>query len=197
MGSLQAVTCITPLLHFYSLQHLKQRKMKVFLTLSVLVLVFGFSNGKTFLVETAGPKKDGNTIKISLPKERRGLWDGHNINVEGHGFNKGESNELCIGNVCNGRGIVDHGDVVVRGNGQNIGGSNELCIGNFCKSRKQANIDIKGHGENKGESNELCIGNFCNGRGIVDNGADIVVRGNGQNIGGSNELCIGNVCNSR
>merc|ERR1712126_69201 len=146
MGSLQAVTCITPLLHFYSLQHLKQRKMKVFLTLSVLVLVLGFSNGKTFLVETAGPKKDGNTIKISLPKERRGLWDGHNINVEGHGFNKGESNELCIGNVCNSR---RQADIHVEGHGFNKGESNELCIGNVCNSRRQANIDIKGHGENK------------------------------------------------
>merc|ERR1712189_127912 len=171
MGSLQAVTCITPPLLLYSLQRLKLRKMKVFLTLSVLVLVFGFSNGKTFLVETAGPKKDGNTIKISLPKERRGLWDGHNINVEGHGFNKGESNELCIGNVCNGRGVVDNGvDIVVRGNGRNDGESNELCIGNVCSSRRQwlwgpgGDVSLEGHIDNSGEHNNNCVGNVCGGR---------------------------------
>ena len=88
--------------------------------------------GKTFLVETAGPKKDGNTVRISLPKERRGFWDGHNINVEGHGFNKGESNELCIGNVCNSR---RQADINAIGHGENTGESNELCIGNVCNGR--------------------------------------------------------------
>merc|ERR1712212_233016 len=131
MGSLQADTCISPLLLLYSLQLIKLRKMKVFLMLRILVLVFGFSNGKTFLVETAEPRNDGNSITISLPKKRRGFWDGSveaigKVDLKGFGLNKGESNE-----VCNGVGAVDFNDVKVRGHGQNIGESNELCIGNI------------------------------------------------------------------
>merc|ERR1712212_1273485 len=109
MGSLQADTCISPLLLLlYSLQLIKLRKMKVFLMLSVLVLVFGFSNGKTFLVETAEPRNDGNSITISLPEKRRGFWDESveaigTVDIKGFVQNKGESNELCIGNVCNNR----------------------------------------------------------------------------------------------
>merc|ERR1711962_1898161 len=131
MGSLQADTCTSPLLLLlYSLQLIKLRKMKVFLILSVLVLVFGFSNGKTILVETAEPRNDGNSITISLPEKRRGFWDGSveaigNVDIKGFGQNKGESNELCIG-----VGAVNFNDVKVRGHGQNFGGSNELCIGN-------------------------------------------------------------------
>merc|ERR1712212_677732 len=141
MGSLQADTCISPLLLLlYSLQLIKLRKMKVFLMLSVLVLVFGFSNGKTFLVETAEPRNDGNSITISLPKKRRGFWDGSveakgTVDVKGFGQNKGESNELCIGNVCsNRRSWFRPGadSVSIEGDIQNSGEHNNNCVGNYC-----------------------------------------------------------------
>merc|ERR1712212_1011035 len=140
MGSLQADTCISPLLLLYSLQLIKLRKMKIFLILSVLVLVFGFSNGKTFLVETAEPKNDGNSITISLPKKRRGFWDGS---------------------------VEAIGAVDVKGHGQNIGGSNELCIGNVCSNRRSwfrpgaDSVSIEGDIQNSGEHNNNCVGNYC------------------------------------
>merc|ERR1712212_1280396 len=143
MGSLQADTCISPLLLLlYSLQLIKLRKMKVFLMLSVLVLVFGFSNGKTFLVETAEPRNDGNSITISLPEKRRGFWDG---SVEA-------------------KGTVD-----VKGHGQNFGGSNELCIGNVCSNRRSwfrrwpgaDSVSVEGDIQNSGEHNNNCVGNYC------------------------------------
>merc|ERR1711994_236250 len=143
MGSLQVDTCISPLLLLlYSLQLIKLRKMKVFLILSVLVLVFGFSNGKTFLVETAEPRNDGNSITISLPKKRRGFWDGSDeaigtVDVKGFGQNKGESNELCIGNVCSNRRSwfrrwPGADSVSVEGDIQNSGEHNRNCVGNIC-----------------------------------------------------------------
>merc|ERR1711962_1918543 len=174
MGSLQADTCISPLLLLYSLQLIKLRKMKVFLLLSVLVLVFGFSNGKTFLVETAEPRNDGNSITISLPEKRRGFWDGSDeaigtVDVKGFGQNKGESNELCIGNVCNGVGAANFNNVKVRVHGQNFGGSNELCIGNVCSNRRSwfrrwpvaDSVSVEGDIQNSGEHNRNCVGNIC------------------------------------
>merc|ERR1712212_975571 len=118
--------------------------MKIFLMLSVLVLVFGFSNGKTFLVETAEPRNDGNSITISLPKKRRGFWDGSveaigTVDVKGFGQNKGGSNELCIGNVCSNRrsrrlfGRWPGADSVsIEGDIQNSGEHNNNCVGNYC-----------------------------------------------------------------
>merc|ERR1712180_263980 len=174
-GSLQADTCTSPLLLLlYSLQLIKLRKMKVFLILSVLVLVFGFSNGKTFLVETAEPRNDGNSITISLPEKRRGFWDGSveaigNVDIKGFGQNKGESNELCIGNVCNGVGAANFNNAKVRGHGQNFGGSNELCIGNVCSNRRSwfrrwpgaDSVSVEGDIQNSGEHNRNCVGNIC------------------------------------